>query len=298
MKPALTLVLYCTLVVAASLAGGSIPTALRLTHTRRQVLLSFVGGFMLSVAILHLLPHASSHVGSVDTVARWCLFGLVLTFGLLRVFHLHTPTIEAAIDPDRPHAHLHETDHAHAHDLHGHAGHVSSSGKSWIGLALGFAFHSLLDGVALGAGVLAEWSGGGSATFLGFGTFAAIALHKPLDALVVTSVIRSQGWSRRAGQLVNAALALACPIGAWLFYLGVMGNPTGHNLIVGSTLALTAGVFICISLSDILPEVRFHSHDRLVLSAALLAGVLLALLVGLFESGTAHAPQEVLPHVH
>jgi zinc and cadmium transporter len=288
MNPTLTLIVYCALVVGASLAGGSIPAAMRLTHTRRQLLLSFVGGFMLSIAILHLLPHATTHVGSADVVGRWCLAGLVLTFGLLRIFHLHTPTIEAAIDPHPEHHHTHpHVEHEGAHPS-----------KSWIGLALGFGFHSLIDGVALAAGVLAEWSGGVSGALLGFGTFTAIALHKPLDALVVTSVIRAEGRSKRAGQLVNAALALACPVGASLFYLGVIENPAGHSLIVGSALALTAGVFICISLSDILPEVRFHSHDRLVLSLALLAGVMLALIVGLFEADAAHAPERVLKHVH
>jgi zinc and cadmium transporter len=46
---------------------------------------------------------------------------------------------------------------------------------------------------------------------------------------------------------------------------------------------LSAGVFICISLSDLLPEVQFHSHDRARLTIALLAGVIAAYGVGLME---------------
>ena len=67
-----------------------------------------------------------------------------------------------------------------------------------------------------------------------------------------------------------------------------------RHLVLGSALAFAAGVFLCIALSDILPEVAFHSHDRFALSAALLVGVALAYGVGLLESEHMHshsAPQ-------
>ena len=50
-----------------------------------------------------------------------------------------------------------------------------------------------------------------------------------------------------------------------------------------------ADVFLCVSLYDILPKIQFHAHDRLELTAALLAGVGLAWGIGLFESDTAHS---------
>ena len=37
-------------------------------------------------------------------------------------------------------------------------------------------------------------------------------------------------------------------------------------------LAFSAGTFLCIALSDLLPELQFHAHDRFKLSLALLAG--------------------------
>ncbi len=46
--------------------------------------------------------------------------------------------------------------------------------------------------------------------------------------------------------------------------------------MVGCGLAFSAGVFLCISLSDLLPELEFHAHDRVVLSLALIAGIALA----------------------
>jgi zinc and cadmium transporter len=43
--------------------------------------------------------------------------------------------------------------------------------------------------------------------------------------------------------------------------------------LTAGALAFSAGTFLCIALSDLLPELQFHSHDRFKLSVALLAGV-------------------------
>jgi zinc and cadmium transporter len=116
--------------------------------------------------------------------------------------------------------------------------------------------------------------------FAGAGTFLAVLLHKPLDALAITSVMAAGGRSPRLRMLVNLAFALMCPAGALIFYLGVGGEP---GPVVGCALGFSAGVFLCISLSDLLPEVQFHRHDRLKLSAALLAGIAVAWAIGLLE---------------
>ena len=73
-------------------------------------------------------------------------------------------------------------------------------------------------------------------------------------------------------------------MGVVLFLLGVAGTGDGSNL-VSLALAFSAGVFLCIALSDLLPELQFHQHDRLKLSAALLLGVALAWGVSQLETG-------------
>jgi zinc and cadmium transporter len=67
-------------------------------------------------------------------------------------------------------------------------------------------------------------------------------------------------------------------------------------------LAFSAGVFVCIALSDLLPEVEFHSHDRVPLSASLVLGLVLAWAIGFLEpehthGGHDHSPAES-PHSH
>ena len=69
-----------------------------------------------------------------------------------------------------------------------------------------------------------------------------------------------------------------------LFYLGASRVAGTNAALVGRALAFCAGTFLCVACSDLLPELQFHSHDRFKLSLALLAGLGVAFLVGLFES--------------
>jgi len=84
------LVLYSAAIVLASIFGGLIPEWIRLTHMRMQLLISFVGGIMLGVAVFHMIPHALiASNGQVDLVVQGLMLGLLATFFLLRFFHFH-----------------------------------------------------------------------------------------------------------------------------------------------------------------------------------------------------------------
>jgi zinc and cadmium transporter len=60
-------------------------------------------------------------------------------------------------------------------------------------------------------------------------------------------------------------------------------------MVVGCALAFAAGVFLCISLADLLPEVTFHTHDRFRLTTFLLLGVGLAYGIGFIEPVHSHS---------
>ena len=55
------------------------------------------------------------------------------------------------------------------------------------------------------------------------------------------------------------------------------------NTFTGCVLAFSAGTFVCIALSDLLPEVQFHSHDRLRLFLAVLFGAGLMWVTALLD---------------
>jgi zinc and cadmium transporter len=145
--------------------------------------------------------------------------------------------------------------------------------------------HTLIDGVALGAVMLASSSAGG---LIGIGVFLAILLHKPLDAMSIVTVMAAGGWSRKAQTSANLVFALMCPLGALLFFFGVDVVADSRNYLVAAALAFSAGAFICIALSDLLPEVHFHSHDRTKLTLAFLLGLALAYAIGSVEPAGIH----------
>jgi zinc and cadmium transporter len=153
-----------------------------------------------------------------------------------------------------------------------------------MGLALGLAVHTLIDGVALGAIMHA---GSHTSGLIGIGVFLAILLHKPLDAMSIVTVMQAGGWSRGARTITNLVFALMCPLGAMLFYFGV-GVADGGDHLVAVALAFSAGAFICIALSDLLPEVHFHSHDRGKLTLAFLLGIAVAYAIGSVEPAGIH----------
>jgi zinc and cadmium transporter len=295
MTPAELLTIYCCLIVLASLAGGWLPSMFRISHLRMQLLMSLVGGMMIGVACLHLLPQAISQLNNPAWLSGSLLLGVLCMLFLLRFGHVHhhgeaaSPHADCGHIPDVApqsscsHDHDHDHDSHHDHDASTDAPSQTDATSparhrlSWVGLFLGLALHTLFDGVALGASVVSE-AGSGSAvslTLFGLGTFLAVALHKPLDAMSITSVMSAGGWSPRSLAVINGGFALACPAGALIFWFGTSVLESSTH-IVGCALAFSAGAFLCIALTDLIPEVLNHQHDRVKLSLVLILGSILA----------------------
>jgi zinc and cadmium transporter len=285
--------LYCALVLVASLAGGWLPLLVRLTHTRLQMAISLVAGLMLGIALLHFLPEAADELHSLPRSVSWMLGGFLTMFFLQRFFHFHHHDLPEG-DPEDCH-HEHDETHQHGHTHHADTlAYKSARQLSWIGTALGLSLHSLLDGLALAAAVQAGTKG--HAGLAGFGVALAVVLHKPFDAMAVSTLMTASGSSRISRQVLNGLFALATPVGVGLFFLGATRFAGSNAVFLGCALAFCAGTFLCIASSDLLPELQFHSHDRLKLSLALLAGIAAAVLIGKFQAKDhEHAAPETNP---
>jgi zinc and cadmium transporter len=260
---------------------------------------------MLGIAVLHMLPHAimdatvaetvspgSSNaldpvLGTLDASASAVratlvslLVGMLVMFFIERFFSYHHHDV-----PEGHHSHDHS---AHNDQMHRHGEH--SHDISWSGAALGLALHSVLNGVALAAAVQ---HGAHGSLLAGFGTFLVIFLHKPFDAMTIGMLMARGGWSLPWRHTVNALFALAIPLGVLLFYVGLMrdaasSQSASQQWFIACALAFSAGTFLCISLSDLLPELQFHRHDRIKLSVALLLGLALAHAAAKMESWAHH----------
>ena len=278
MSPIALLVMYCGLILAASLIGGWVPLLIRLTHERMELAVSFVSGVMLGVALLHLLPHAWMQRGAwlnagagdqvinhqlIDPVLWWLLAGFLGMFFMERFFCFHHHDVP---EHNGTNGGLNTAHHGHR--------------LTWTGAAIGLSVHSVIAGVALAASVAAEGRDDHSAALAGLGTFLAIVLHRPFDSMTLGTLMALGRRSMRARHLANALFALVVPLGVGLFFLGAGYETSEAPRLVSCALAFCAGTFLCIALSDLLPELQFHQHDRIKLSAALLGGLGLAWAVG------------------
>jgi len=252
-----------------------------LTHTRLQMVISLVAGLMLGIALLHFLPDAAEQLQSLDRTVAWVLGGFVAMFFLQRFFHFHHHDLPEGDPEDCCHDEP-TGEHGHNPVQHAHTlADKSAKQLSWVGTALGLTLHSLLDGLALAAAVEVQARGSGGLT--GLGVALAVILHKPFDAMAVSTLMAVSGSSQSLRQVLNGLFALATPLGVVLFYFGASHFADSNAIFLGCALAFCAGTFLCIACSDLLPELQFHSHDRLKLSLALLAGLAVAVLIGQIE---------------
>ena len=145
----------------------------------------------------------------------------------------------------------------------------------------------MTEGAALGASVRVGFVEEG--VLPGLGVCLAILLHKPLDAYSITGMMKHAGHTPGARLVANLAYALICPLVAVGSYLGAgMLGSIGEGPVIGRALAFAVGAFVCISLSDLLPEIHFHRHDRGKLLGALAVGIGLAYALYLVEAMAMH----------
>lgn len=261
--------MYVGAIFLVSVIGGRLSEYGAMTHRRTQIVMSFVAGFILGIAVFHLLPHGLERIPGPDEfeiAALWIMFGMAVMIVLLRVFDFHQHDFSGEVEP-----------------AHGHRG----TQRGVMGVALGLGLHTVTEGAALGASVRIGFVEEG--VLPGLGVCLAILLHKPLDAYSITGLMKHAGRSPRMRLAANVGYALICPIVAVGSYLGAgMLAPIAEGPVIGRALAFAVGAFLCISLSDLLPEIHFHRHDRGKLLIALSVGIGLAYGLYLVEAMAIH----------
>lgn len=279
--------IYALIVAALSLIGAAVPLRFRFGHAQLQVYLSLAAGALLGAALFHLLPEASEHIHGD--------FGLPAVVGIGLVFLLQRYLAPHSHEPlDTHHAQHHHDHQNEARDQetqhHSHARPRTlppwSARPTVTGVIaiIALSIHSFFDGVAIGA-VIGGSGDPGAPGSLAFAVFLSVLIHKPMDGLSLSVLLLNAGTPRRRLWSIQVFYAALVPIGA-LAFMATRGAVAEPSTLVGYTLAFSAGTFLAIALTDLLPELHFHAHDRHKLSAALLAGLLVMWLTSLIG----HAP--------
>ena len=254
--------LYAVGIFFLSILGGYLPEFVRMTHMRTQLVMAFVAGIILGVAVYHMFPHAVTAINGLDaleTALFWLMLGVLSTVLILYFLDFHE--------------HDFSDEHSRQHEHGGHSrSHVNP--MSWAGLFFGLGVHSLMEGVALSSTLRIHEHG--ASGIAGIGVFLAIALHKPLDALSIVSIMERSGMSIRARRLANLGFAFVCPTIIFVAYFGPSYFGPSEATVMGRALAFATGTFLTIALSDLLPEIHFHNHDRWKIASSFLVGVVIA----------------------
>jgi len=267
MSGAATLSLYTGAILVGALAGGALP--LFASVRRSDLLLSFSAGIMLGAAFFHMLPEAAE--GGGGAAIPFALVGFLFLYLLERFVLVHVcaepgPNIRlSTAGAPLPH-HAHEPAGEHAHHALEHAG-ADGTGCDvhTLGLAawLGMSAHTVVDGFALGAASVQPG--------LGLLVFLAILAHKIPNSFSLSSILISEGYSRAKAVAMNAAFALMVPVGAGVYLL--LRELVHVEKFTSLALAASAGTFLHLSLSDILPDLHRRGASKWRHSLAMVAGM-------------------------
>lgn len=177
-------------------------------------------GVLLATAMLHLIPEALE-LGLNPQELGWLVLGAIALFFFLERFVVW----------------IH-----HHHEVAG------PKPSAWL-VTIGDGLHNLLDGFAIASAFAAD-------TRLGLITAFAIAAHELPHEIADFIILLKSGLTQKSAILLNLASAATAFIGVILsFALSETLDKSEPKI-----LAASAGMFLYIALSDIIPEL--HSHDH------------------------------------
>jgi zinc and cadmium transporter len=226
-----------------SIIGGTLLLVnKRVANKIGTVLTPFAAGALLGAAFFDLLPEAVE-INAEGAAFRWAVVG-ILTFFLLEHY---------------------------LHWFHHHHEHKSKEFKKPTPplIIIGDTLHNAIDGVAIGAAFVIS-----PAT--GIVTAIAVAAHEIPQEIGDFSILLKSGMRRLRVLMWNAVSALATLVAAlYTFYLG-----SNESLPLGAILGLSAGLFIYIASSDLIPTIHEEAKGRFSRFAAVL------LILGVLVVGT------------
>ncbi|MBI2123828.1 MAG: ZIP family metal transporter [Candidatus Wildermuthbacteria bacterium] len=235
------ILLFTFLASIGALVGGffllaRIRFALKVSH----FLAAFAAGVLLASAFFDLLPEAL-HEGEAMgiNVFFWTLMGMLLFFAIERFIHWF---------------HHHEEYHEHEKEA-----------QATIPLIIiGDTAHNFVDGIVIAATFLVDIQ-------LGIVTTLAVAAHEIPQEVADFGLMLHKGLSIIKVILVNIMSASAAFLGALITY--AFGNSLQAYL--PAILATTAGFFIYIAASDLIPEIHYEKRRGVALAktALLFLGV-------------------------
>ena len=223
------------------------------------LLVSFAVGAMLSGALLHLIPRAYEQLEDGALIGGLVLVGVLSFFVMEKFLHWR-------------HHHGMPDEGDSGHDGHHHDEIAPFATMNLVGDAI----HNLIDGMIVAAAYLVSIPAG-------IVTTLAVMLHEIPQEIGDFGVLIYGGYSTKKALLYNFLSGLVGVVGA-IFALVVGSQVEGF---ADYLLPITAGAFIYVAGSDLIPELNQRHSDSAsnsVLQLVMMVlGASVMLLPGLFE---------------
>src|SRR3989338_4747764 len=185
-------------------------------------MVSFSAGALFGDVFFHLLPEVVETNGFTLQIALFLLLGILLSFLLEKVINWR-------------HCHIHPKSKDHIHPFA-------------IMNLFGDAVHNFIDGLIIGASYLVSFP-------IGFATTLAVIFHEIPQEIGDFGILIHGGLSAKKALMLNLLSALTACLGAGIVLL--LGSASQDYTIY--LLPVTAGGFLYIAGSDLIPEL--HEHE-------------------------------------
>ncbi|HSR89031.1 MAG TPA: ZIP family metal transporter [Candidatus Udaeobacter sp.] len=192
-------------------------------HHKLMFLVSFAAGTMIAVSFFDLLPEALEKNSNLMGLMEFTVIGFLIFLLIEKTFLYY---------------------HCHEEDCDTHA-----SKKLII---FGSSVHNFLDGITIAASFMASIN-------VGIFTTLAIIIHEIPHEIGEFGVLMHGGYSKLKALTVNLFTALVAVMGGLAAYYSL----NSFKSFIPYVLAFTAGGFIYISATDLLPEIQKSSETRL-----------------------------------
>lgn len=215
------LYLFLLFIFAVTMIGGWIPTIKDWSQNTFRMLISFCAGILLGAVFFHMVPEITEVLGRQ--------IGFPVILGFLAIYVMEKFIM------------VHPCEEGHC-DYH----------KIGLAAYAGIGFHSILDGVAIGAASMLNMS---------VVILLAVTIHKFPAALALSSILMKGGeFSSRKVLAYMVIFALITPAAA---ILSTFALEEFNPYPVGFALGVSAGTFLYISIGDLLPTVHEGDEKKL-----------------------------------
>lgn len=260
----ITLLVLSAGIFIVGMIGGYIPLYREWGVDKLSLMVAFGGGTLFAAALFLMLPEGREHVeeGMPWTgVEAGFVVAAAVTVGFLLMYLLENLALPHLGHDHEEHLGHNEAAHA-AESPSERAVHQVGGLSAFIALSM----HTLIDGIALGTAVT-----GGEDFALGGLVFLAIIFHKMPAAFSLTAALKADHYSNRTALTYLTIFNAMVPVGAILAFVVLFGLPAW---LLGAMLCFSAGTFIHVATSDLLPVIHRQHSGKVLLSGVVVLGVL------------------------